>query len=244
MKIKLLKFRGTVLWSLVRHKYLLLAFSLAQAVFAVSILYGMALFLPEVDEMSAVYLSSGGLTLGIVAVGCVLAPQIVSGAKQNGIFEYQRTLPVSRSAILLADIIIWEAVSVPSVIIGCVAAMLRFGLSFHFTLQAFFIILLSQLTTICLGFCAAYWFPPNMVALVTQIIMIGGLLFSPILYPAERLPKWTMPLYQVLPFVPISRLLRSALFTMERIAILDLCVVIIWMIVTFGLSLWALSRRE
>ena len=97
---------GLIQWSLVRHKYLIPTFSIVQALFAFAIVYGLALIIPEIDPVSAVYLSSGALTLGIIAVGCVLAPQIVSESKQNGLFQYQRTLPVSRKSILLADIII------------------------------------------------------------------------------------------------------------------------------------------
>lgn len=84
------KLKGVIQWSLVRHKYLVPAFSIAQAAFAIAIIYGMALFIPELDATSIIYLSSGALTLGIIAVGCVLAPQIVSEAKQNGIFEFQK----------------------------------------------------------------------------------------------------------------------------------------------------------
>ena len=91
----LTKLKGVIFWSLIRHKYLVPVFSVAQAAFAIAIICGMALFLPQLDDTSVVYLSSGALTLGMIAVGCVLAPQIVSEAKQNGIFEYQRTLPVS-----------------------------------------------------------------------------------------------------------------------------------------------------
>lgn len=106
-----------------------------------------------------------------------LAPQIVSEAKQNGIFEYQRTLPVSRSIILLADIIIWGIASVPGVIMGCIASVLRFDINLNITGQSCLIILLTQFTLICIGFCIAYWLPPSAMALATQVIMIGGLLF-------------------------------------------------------------------
>lgn len=238
------KLKGVIRWSLVRNKYLVPVFSLAQAIFAVAIICGMALFIPELDDASMFYLASGALSLGIIAVGCVLAPQIVSETKQNGIFEYQRTLPVSRSAILLADIIIWGIASLPGVITGSITAVLRFDISLNITVQSFLIILLSQFTTICIGFCIAYWFPPNVMALATQMIMIGGLLFSPISYPAERLPNWTIYIYQVLPFVPLSNLIRNTVFLDKTIFFGDLLVVVIWAFITFSFSLWALSKKN
>lgn len=238
------KLKGVILWSLIRHKYLVPVFSVAQAAFSVAIICGMALFLPQLDDTSVVYLASGALTLGMIAVGCVLAPQIVSEGKQNGIFEYQRTLPVSRSIILLADIIIWGIASLPGVIMGCVASMLRFDINLNITVQSCLVILLTQFTMICIGFCIAYWLPPNAMALATQVIMIGGLLFSPITYPAERLPEWSMYIYNVLPFVPMSNLIRASLFLTKPMDVSDLIVVIFWAVAAFVFSLCALSKKE
>lgn len=238
------KLWGVIRWSLIRHKYLVPAFSLAQAAFAIAIIYGMALFLPEVNKENAIYLSSGALTLGIIAVGCVLAPQIVSEAKQNGIFAYQKTLPISRSSILLGDIIIWEIAALPGIIIGGAAAVIRFNVTLDISILSCLVFLLAQFTTICIGFCIAYWFPPNAMALVTQIIMIGGLLFSPITYPVERLPEWTAYIYQALPFVPISNLIRSTLFHLNSMSVYDVLVVIAWALITFMLSLFALSKKD
>ena len=235
---------GLIRWSLVRHKYLIPTFSIVQALFAFAIVYGLALIIPEIDPVSAVYLSSGALTLGIIAVGCVLAPQIVSESKQNGLFQYQRTLPVSRKSILLADIIIWSIASLPGIIMGCVAAFLRFDIKMYINPLSCIIIIIIQVTMISIGFSIAYWLPPNAMALATQLIMIGGLLFSPITYPADRLPVWLSYVYHKLPFVPASNLIRSSLFRLEDFSYVSLCVVIIWGIIAFILALGALSRRE
>ena len=85
--VALKKLWGIIHWSLIRHKYLIPTFSIVQGIFAVAIICGMALLIPEIDEVTAVYLSSGALTLDIIAIGCVLAPQIVNESKQNGVFK-------------------------------------------------------------------------------------------------------------------------------------------------------------
>ncbi|MFP7170067.1 ABC transporter permease [Terribacillus sp. 7520-G] len=238
------KFWGLVRWSLVRHKYLLPVFSIVQVAFALAIVYGLALLIPDINETLALYLSSGAVSLGVIAVGCVLAPQIVSTAKQDGIFKYQRTLPVSRSSIIFADIIIWCVASLPGVFMGCLAAMLRFDITLHITPWSFLIILIAQVTMICIGFAIAYTFPPNVMALVTQLIMIGGLLFSPITYPMDRLPEWTSFIHQTLPFVPTTNLLRSTLFEFGTFSVTDLFIVLFWGAFSFFISLIVLSRRE
>ena len=242
--VALKKLWGIIHWSLIRHKYLIPTFSIVQGIFAVAIICGMALLIPEIDEVTAVYLSSGALTLDIIAIGCVLAPQIVNESKQNGVFKYQKTLPVSRSIILLSDIIIWGIASLPGILMGCIAAVLRFDVDLQINFGSIMIILISQFSMIYIGFCIAYWFPPNMMALATQVIMIGGLLFSPITYPAERLPRWTEYIYKILPFVPTSDLIRTSFFGGKEISYYDLFIVLLWGILAFLLALCALTKRE
>ena len=65
---------------------------------------------------------------------------------------------------------------------------------------------------VLIGFSLAYWLSANTMALATQIIMIGGLLFSPITYPVDRIPNWLASIYDFLPFVPTSNLIRATLF--------------------------------
>lgn len=69
------------------------------------------------------------------------------------------------------------------------AAYLRFDVQIRFSMKALAILSLIQLCMISIGFALAYWLTPNVVGLATQIIMIGGLLFSPITYPTDRLPS-------------------------------------------------------
>lgn len=80
--------------------------------------------------------------------------------------------------------------------------------------------------------------------LITQLIMIGGLLFSPIIYPAERLPIWMGKIYNNLPFVPVSNIIRYNFFALENFSSRDYLVVFIWGISSFLISLYILSRRK
>jgi len=237
------QFYGIVRWSLIRHKYLLPAFSLVQVILALAVVYGLALLTPEIDGELATYLSSGAISLGIIAVGCVLAPQIASNTKQNGIFEYQRVLPVPRILIFLGDVIIWSLASLPGVLMGFIASSLRFDLTVDVGLLGILAIILIQVTMISIGFAIAYWLTPNTVSMVTQLIMIGSLLFSPITYPAERLPEWSTYLYNALPFVPASNMIRYFFFSGNAVSMMNLVVVILWMLVSSLLAVMALSRK-
>lgn len=239
-----LSFLGLIRWSLLRHKYLLPAFIAIQVIVALAIVYGFALMVPNIDDELSLYMSSGALTLGIIAVGCVLAPQIISESKQNGIFSYQRTLPVSRNAILIADVIIWGIAGIPGIIMSCFAGILRFDININITVLGVCVVIFALISMILIGFSLAYMLTPSAMTLCTQIIMIVGLLFSPITYPAERLPEWALTIHEFLPFVPVSNLIRSTLFNLEEFRIWDIIVVLIWGIIAYIISLKKLSQKE
>lgn len=234
---------GLIRWSLIRHRYLLPAFTAVQALFAVAVVYGLALLVPEVDTESARHLSAGAWTLGVIAVGCVLAPQIVTTAKQEGLLAYQRTLPVPRSAIPLADAVVWIMAALPGIAVGVGAAALRFGLTPRVDALTIAALLAVALTATGIGLALAYLLSANATGLVTQIIMIGGLLFSPITFPAERLPDWAAALHQVLPFAPMGDLVREAAFRVGEPQTLNIVVVALWMVGTHALAYAALRRR-
>lgn len=231
-------------WSLLRHKTMLPIFTVVQAFLSLAIVCGIALMIPDVDKNTAIYLSSGAATIGVIAVGCVLAAQIVNTAKQDGIVQYQRTLPVSRTNILIADFIIWGLASLPGVFMSFLAAYLRFGVTTKFSLINILILIVVQMCMISIGFSIAYWFSPDTVGLISQIIMIGGLLFSPIIYPSSRIPETIKVVYDYLPFVPAGNIIRSSFFGLGEFKWMDLVVIIIWTLVTYVISLTALSKRS
>jgi len=234
---------GLVRWSMLRHRYLLPAFTAVQIVFAVAVVVGLALLIPDVDAASARYLASGAWTLGIIAVGCVLAPQIVGTSKQEGLLGYQRTLPVARSAIILADSVVWSLAALPGIAGGLIAATLRFDLAIRVDGWLAAAIVLALFATTSIGFALAYWLPLNATGLITQIIMIGGLLFSPITFPADRLPGWANTLHQYLPFTPLGDLIREAAFRAGADVTHQLVVVGLWALIAYGAAYLALQRR-
>lgn len=238
------RFYGLIRWSLTRNKYLLPAFCLIQVILAFAIVYGFALINPVTDYQSSVYMASGAMVLGIIAVGCVLAPQIISESKHNGILEYQRTLPVSRVSIILADVIIWSIAAIPGILMSCLAGIIRFDIDVNINIISIAIIFICLTSMILIGFGVAYFFPQNVTSLCTQIIIIVALLFSPITYPADRLPNWVLKIHDFLPFVPTSDLIRASVFDLEKIYSNDLIVVVLWAAIAFVASLKIISRKR
>ena len=238
------KFLGLIKWSLIRHKFYIPIFVLVQIILTFAIIYGFLFITNANDKVTQSYLCTGAIAINVIAVTCVLAPQIVSEAKQNGIYDYQKTLPVSRVGILLSDLLIWGFLCLPGILSSLLISKFGFGLDIFLSLIALVSIILIIFALLSLGFAIAYVFPSNIVSLMTQLIMFGGLMFSPIIFPVERLPRWITNFYQYLPFVPSSQLIRANLFHLEQVGVQQFVVLGIWAILSFTLSLLTLTRRK
>ena len=94
-----------------------------------------------------------------------------------------------------------------------------------------------------LGFSIAYIFPQNIVTLMSQLILMIGLMFSPIMYPAGRLPDWLDQLYFLLPFVPSANLLRASFYRHGTVSLVDIGVLIFWIFLTQLLILGTLQKE-
>jgi ABC-2 type transport system permease protein len=244
MQEKLNSYRGLLMWSLTRHKFYIPMFIMIQVILSLAITYGFSFITNASDDAAKSFLYTGAMTMNLIAVGCVLGPQIVSETKHNGIFEYQKTLPISRLGILLSDVLTWGCISLPGTVVSMLLSALQFGGKINVGFFEVGSLLLIVFTLTLVGFAIAYLFPPNMVSLVTQVIMLGGLLFSPITYSADRLPDWAANIYNVLPFVPVSRIIRSSLFSLQSIEMGDYIVVFCWGAIGFLVSLFILLRRK
>lgn len=235
---------GLIKWSLLRHKIYIPIFVIVQVILSLAVIYGFSFVTNSVDSLSKSFLYTGSITINIIAITCVLSPQIVSESKQNGIFAYQKTLDISKVQIILSDLIIWTLLALPGFIVSTLLGAFNFMISIKITLLGILSLLFVIISLTLLGFAIAYVLPENIMALITQLIMIGGLLFSPIIYPAERLPICMGKVYNNLPFVPVSNIIRYNFFGLENFSSRDYLVVFIWGISSFFVSIYILSRRK
>ena len=113
----------------------------------------------------------------------------------------------------------------------------------NLSILSVFVMLLICLTMISLGFSIAYIFSQNIVTLMSQLILMIGLMFSPILYPAGRLPDWLDQLYFLLPFVPSANLLRASFYRHGTVSLVDIGVLVFWIFLTQLLILGTLQKE-
>lgn len=234
-----------VTWTALRLRYLLPLFLIIQAFLAVGVVVGFAYLMPEVDAATARYLATGSLTLGLITIGMVMAPQLVAQAKVEGTFAYHRTLPVPRTAVLAADLTTWLATGAPGLALGLLAAVLRFDLHLHVSGWAIPALLLVALTATSVGFALAYALPARLTNLVSQAIVFVALMFSPINFPVSRLPGWLRDVHAVLPFQYMATAVRDTVDVPPGgVSGLPFLVLGAWAAAGLAVTLRVMTRRD
>src|SRR5262245_45310978 len=108
-----------VRWNVLRARSELPLLLVVQTLLGVGVVIGFSFLVPEMDGATALYLSTGAPTIGLITVGMVAVPQVVAQQKLTGIFDYVRAMPVPRLAMLAADATVWVGLAMP----GLVAAL-------------------------------------------------------------------------------------------------------------------------
>jgi ABC-2 type transport system permease protein len=191
------------------------------------------------------FLSTGAPTVLLLMVGLVMVPQAVARARQDGTYTYLRCLPVARPLLLLADLTVWLVVALPGVVVSVAVARLRFGvaLSPDWPLLLAAAVLVT-VTATAVGYAVAVTARPVVAQLVSQVLVFVVLLFSPITFPADRLPEWLRAVHDVLPMRPSADLLRAGLAAdAYEAATRDLVVLAAWCLAGVAVAVRALVRR-
>jgi len=239
-------FLALMRWSLAATGAMLPLIVIVQAMLAAGIIIGFGLVIGEITPESALFLSTGAPTILLLTVGLVIVPQGVSRARASGALDYQRSLPVARPLLLLVDLVVWALIALPGVAVGLLAARLRFDLSYSFDwplLIAASVLVTTMATAV--GYAIAVSLPPVPAQLVSQVLVFFVLLFSPITFPAERLPQWFQLLHDVLPIRPAADLLRAGIAAHSVSAEpRDLVVLVAWTALGLLVTGRALVRRR
>ncbi len=182
-------YRLLVEWQVRRMREFLPLAIVVQSLLALGIVIGYPLLFPKLDPTTVLFLATGAPTVTLILMGLVLVPQAVAQAKTQGTFDYMRTLPVPRLVNLFADVTVWLAVILPGVVFAVVVAALRFGLALSISPLVVPGMLLVALTATAVGYALASLLPPMLAGLVTQVLVVFVLMFSPLNFPADRLAR-------------------------------------------------------
>lgn len=231
-------------WQARRQSQVLPLLIVVQILIAAATVIGYGLLVGDPTPQAALYLATGAPTITLITVGLVMAPQMVAQAKTEGSLDWMRTLPVPRAAFLVADLAIWTLLALPGMVLGIGVGAWWFGITLSVAWWLVPGALVVALTAAAVGYAMATLLPPSLAQLLTQVLIFGVLLFSPISYPPEHLPSWLQAVHEVLPIAPMAQLVRSGLASETfDVPITSLVVVGVWCAASVAGAAWALRRR-
>ena len=212
---------------------------------AVGMIYGLSFFFPAITPDIAKYLTTGAPTLILLVAGFVIGPQIIASARLEGTFDYIWSLPVGRMSHLAADATTMFASTLPGIVLPVVLGAFRFDFSLDISPLVVPAAILIAMSGSFLGYSIAFLVPkPMMVMVITQIFSFAVMLFSPVMFPAERLPEWLQAIHKVLPIQYMADLSRGTLTNLDVNLGLAFLVVGAWCIVAFIITLLVINRRN
>jgi ABC-2 type transport system permease protein len=233
-----------VRWQALRHKQFLPLAVVVQALFAFGIVVGYPLLFPQIDPLTMLFLATGAPAITLITMGLVVLPQLVAEAKLQGTLEFMRSLPVPRMLYLAADLTVWMAVVLPGVVFAVIVGAWAFDLSLAVSLGIIPATLLVVLTSAAVGYAIASVLPPMMAMLLSQVLVFGVLLFSPIAFPASRLPEWLQTVHSYLPMGAMAEVVRGSLAsTTFPLAAGSFLFLAGWCVAALGLTYVTLDRR-
>lgn len=231
-------------WQLRRQSASLPILIVVQALLAVGTVLGFGIIMGELSDTAALFLATGAPTVTLITVGLVMAPQMLSQAKTEGSAAWMMTLPVPRLAFLAADLTVWTLVALPGTLLALLAGVARYGVELSIAPWALPAALLVSLTAAAVGYAMAAVLPPTIAQLMTQLLIFAILLFSPITFPAGRLPQWLASAHEVLPIQPMAELIRAGLAQEAfSVSASSLTVLVAWCTGAVVLAAAALRRR-
>ncbi len=215
-----------------------------QIMIAISFVYGISFFYPQITPEIAKYLATGAPTLILITVGMVVGPQVVANARLEGTFDYIWSLPIPRMVNVAANATVMFGTTLPGIVlaVGLGASYFGFGLNISPLLVPAVILVMGCGTFV--GYSLAFAVSrPMLVVVITQIIIFLVMMFSPVMYPAGQLPGWLQAIHQVLPIKYMANLMRGTLTDLSSNLGLSFAVVGAWFVAGFFVT-YALVRRR
>lgn len=183
-----------------------------QTLFATGAAIGFGFLIPDVDPSSGAYLATGAFLVNLLVVAIAVVPGTMTEAKVTGALDYLWALPIPRLAHLAAELTIWALATVPGMGISLVITSIRFDFPLRISPLVVPALALVLVTASTVGAAIGLRSPSQQTtSLFSNVVLIGALLFSPVNFPAERLPGWLQGVHEVLPLTHMAELLRASL---------------------------------
>ena len=231
-------------WQFRRSLPVLPLFIIVQTLLSVSMVLGYGLIAGHPGREASLHLAGGGPAIALISLGLIMTPQWVSQSRTEGSLDWMRTLPVPRIAFLLADLAIWTTLALPGLVVGVIVANARFDVDLAPQWWLVPGAVLVALTAACIGYAIATLLAPALAQILSQVLAFGIMLFSPVSFPADRLPDWAQEIHRWLPFEPMAQVVRAGLFSHDAtMPARSWGLLGGWCLVAVAGASWALGRR-
>jgi ABC-2 type transport system permease protein len=232
-------------WVFLSYRPWLPLFFAVQVCISVAFIYGMGYFYPVITPETAKFLITGAPTIILLTTGFVMVPQTVASQRTEGTFDYIWSLPVPRMAHIAADATVMVGTTLPSIVLAVVLGATHFGFSLDITWLVIPATILVAATGTFIGYSIAFSVPkPMMVNVITQIMVFIVMMFSPVMFPPERLPQWMQSIHLVLPIQYAADIMRGTITDLPVQLGLAFTVVGAWCLVCFALTYLLVRRRK
>ena len=234
-----------VQWQFRRGAEMMPLLVIVQILLSVTTVFGYGLLVGDPPPEAAAFLATGAATVTLIMVGLVMTPQGVGQSKTEGSLAWMRTLPVPRWTYLASELIVWTLVALPGSVLGVVAGAWRFDVDLSISPWIVLAAPLVSLIAATVGYSMALLLKPQLAQLISQVIVFIVLLFSPISFPAARMPEWLATMHEWLPIAPMADLMRASLMSdVFAMPLRSTLVLAAWTAVALYGAGRALSRRS
>lgn len=238
------QFRYVFQMQFLRNSGNLMFFAIIQIMVSLGIVIGFTYLFENPDDNAILFLATGAPTLIMIITGLVILPQQIANAKTEGYIEFIRTWPVNRALVLAADTLTWLIITIPGIAISTLCAYYMFDPGYNISWTILPILIISALTSIGVGYGFSYALPPLASMALSQILIFGALMFSPINFPMERLPEWLQTLHHILPLYSMAEVMRASMaegtFTADTQQYITL---LIWGVLGYGGAIYILNKK-
>ena len=231
-------------WRLLQLRPELPSLVVAQVLFATGTAIGLGFLIPDVDAVAGAYLATGAFLINLLIVAIAMVPGMMTEAKVSGVLDYMWTLPFPRLVFLLAELTIWALAMLPGMIVSLIVTSIRFDFDLEISFLVVPVVALTLVTASSVGAAIGLKSPSQQTTnLFTNFVLIAVLLFSPVNFPADRLPGWLQAVHEVLPIAPMADLVRGTLVGGLDAAVgRDLAVLGLWCAAGMAVT-WRAVRR-
>jgi ABC-2 type transport system permease protein len=231
-------------WSWLSNKPWMLLRGAFQVLMTVGFVIGMSFVVPDVTPAMARHLVTGSPALILLTMGLVFVPQIVATDRLRGTFDFMLSLPVPRMALLASDATIYFLLTLPAIIIALWIGSVYHDFSLQVSPLVIPVFLFISLTGTFVGYALGLAVPrPQMVTAATQVLLFIIAVFSPVIYPIEKLPDWMVAIHRILPIQYMADLSRGTLSDIDVNLGPAFGVTGAWCVVTFLFCYIVMKRR-